>query len=190
VVHAETAAAMQAALTTLVESPTGRAGFDALVMAAAVADFRPAAPADHKIARTAAGLTLELVPNPDVLAGLGRRVRGLDEAGAPGGRPVLPRPVLVGFAAETGGMDRAAAKLRAKRVDLLVANDVAEPGSGFGTPTNRVTLFAADGGVDALPLLPKRSVAERILDRIVTLLDARDAPAQTGATVTPGRTTS
>jgi phosphopantothenoylcysteine decarboxylase/phosphopantothenate--cysteine ligase len=98
--------------------------------------------------------------------------------------------VLVGFAAETGGMDRAAAKLRAKRVDLLVANDVADPGSGFGTPTNRVTLFAADGGVDALPLLPKRSVAERILDRIVTLLDARDAPAQTGATATPGRTTS
>ena len=73
--------------------------------------------------------------------------------------------------------------------DLLVANDVAEPGSGFGTSTNRVTIFAADGGVDALPLLPKRSVADRILDRVVTLLDARDAPVQTGATVTPGRTT-
>jgi phosphopantothenoylcysteine decarboxylase/phosphopantothenate--cysteine ligase len=189
VVRAETASAMEAALAALVETPTGRAGFDALVMAAAVADFRPAAPADRKIARTDAGLTLELVPNPDVLAGLSRRVGGLDATGAPAGRPILPRPVLVGFAAETGGLDRVAAKLRAKRVDLLVANDVAEPGSGFGTSTNRVTLFAADGGVDALPLLPKRSVADRILDRVVTLLDARDAPVQTGATVTPGRTT-
>ena len=188
-VRAETATAMEAALAALVETPTGRAGFDALVMAAAVADFRPAAPADRKIARTDAGLTLELVPNPDVLAGLGRRVRGLDATGAPAGRPILPRPVLVGFAAETGNLDRVAAKLRAKRVDLLVANNVAEPGSGFGTSTNRVTLFAADGGVDALPLLPKRSVADRILDRVVTLLDARDAPVQTGATVTPGRTT-
>jgi len=190
VIQAETAAAMQAALAGLVETPTGGAGFDALVMAAAVADFRPAAPADRKIARTDAGLTLELLPNPDLLAGLGRRVRGLDEAGVPAGRPVLPRPVLVGFAAETGGLDRAAAKLRAKRVDLLVANDVTEPGSGFGTPTNRVTLFDADGGIDPLPLLPKRIVADRILDRVAALLDARDAAAQTGATSTPGRTAS
>ena len=190
VIRAETAAAMEAALAALVETPTGCAGFDALVMAAAIADFRPAAPVDHKIARTDAGLTLELVPNPDILAGLGRRVRGLDETGAPVGRPILPRPILVGFAAETGGLDRVAAKLRAKRVDLLVANDVAEPGSGFGTSTNRVTLFAADGEVDALPLLPKRSVADRILDRVVMLLDARDEPVQTGARVTPGRTTT
>jgi phosphopantothenoylcysteine decarboxylase/phosphopantothenate--cysteine ligase len=190
VIHAETAAAMQAALATLVETPTGGAGFDALVMAAAVADFRPAAPADRKIARTDAGLTLALLPNPDLLAELGRRVRGLDETGAPTGRPILPRPVLVGFAAETGGLDRAAAKLAAKRVDLLVANDVTEAGSGFGTPTNRVTLFAADGGVDPLPLLPKRIVADRILDRVAALLDARDAAAQTGATPTSGRTSS
>ena len=190
VVHAETAAKMQAALATLVETPTGEVGFDALVMAAAVADFRPAAPVDHKIARTDAGLTLELLPNPDLLAELGRRIRGLDETGAPTGRPILPRPVLVGFAAETGSLDRAGAKLRAKRVDLLVANDVTEAGSGFGTPTNRVTLFAADGGVNPLPLLPKRIVADRILDRVAVLLDARDAAAQTGATFTPGRTTS
>jgi phosphopantothenoylcysteine decarboxylase/phosphopantothenate--cysteine ligase len=190
VIHAETAAAMQAALATLVETPTGGAGFDALVMAAAVADFRPAVPADRKIARADAGLTLKLLPNPDLLAELGRRVRGLDETGAPTGRPILPRPVLVGFAAETGDLDRAAAKLRSKRVDLLVANDVTEAGSGFGTPTNRVTLFAADGGVDPLPLLPKRIVADRILDRVVALLDARDAAAQTGATPTLGRTTS
>jgi phosphopantothenoylcysteine decarboxylase/phosphopantothenate--cysteine ligase len=190
VIHAETAAAMQAALATLVETPTGGAGFDALVMAAAVADFRPAAPANRKIARTDAGLTLELLPNPDLLAGLGRRVRGLDETGASTGKPILPRPVLVGFAAETGGLDRAAAKLGTKRVDLLVANDVTEAGSGFGTTTNRVTLFAADGRVDPLPLLPKRIVANRILDRVAGLLDARDAAAQTGATPTPGRTSS
>lgn len=190
VIHAETAAAMRAALATLLETPTGGAGFDALVMAAAVADFRPAAPADRKIARNDAGLTLELVPNPDLLAELGRRVRGLDATGAPTGRPLLPRPVLVGFAAETGNLDRAVAKLRAKRVDLLVANDVSEAGSGFGTSTNRVTFFDADGGVDPLPLLPKRSVADRILDRVVTLLDARDAAAQTGVTSTPGRTAS
>ena len=190
VIHAETAAAMQAALATLVETPTGGAAFDALVMAAAVADFRPAAPADRKIARTDAGLTLELLPNPDLLAGLGRRVRGLDETGASTGTPILPRPVLVGFAAETGGLDRAAAKLGTKRVDLLVANDVTEAGSGFGTTTNRVTIFAADGRVDPLPLLPKRIVANRILDRVAGLLDARDAAAQTGATPTPGRTSS
>ena len=190
VIHAETAAAMQAALATLVETPTGGAGFDALVMAAAVADFRPAAPVAHKIARTDAGLTLELLPNPDLLAELGRRIRGLDESAAPSGRPILPRPVLVGFAAETGGLDRAAAKLRAKRVDLLVANDVTEAGSGFGTLTNRVTFFAADGGVDPQLLLPKRVVANRILDRVAALLDARDGAAQTGATPTPGRTIS
>ena len=189
VIHAETAAAMQAVLAMLVATPTGGAGFDALVMAAAVADFRPAAPTDRKIARTDAGLTLELLPNPDLLAELARRVRGLDESGAPAGRPIHPRPFLVGFAAETGGLDRAAAKLRAKRVDMLVANDVTEAGSGFGTPTNRVTLFAADGSVDPLPLLPKRIVADRILDRVAAALDARDAAAQTGATPTPGRAT-
>jgi phosphopantothenoylcysteine decarboxylase/phosphopantothenate--cysteine ligase len=181
---------MQAALASLVVAPTGAAGFDALVMTAAVADFRPAVTAPRKIARTGAGLTLELRANPDLLAGLGRRVDGLDEAGAAIGAPILPRPVLVGFAAETGGLERAAAKLRAKRVDLLVANDVSEPGSGFGTSTNRVTLFAADGGSEALPLLPKRVVADRILDRVAALLDARDAAAQTGATSAAGGTAS
>ena len=190
VLRAETAADMQAALASLVLAPTGAAGFDALVMTAAVADFRPAVTAPRKIARTGAGLTLELRANPDLLAGLGRRVDGLDETGAPSGAPILPRPVLVGFAAETGGLERAAGKLRAKRVDLLVANDVSEPGSGFGTSTNRVTLFAADGGSEALPLLPKRIVAERILDRVAALLDARDAAAQTGATSAAGGTAS
>jgi phosphopantothenoylcysteine decarboxylase/phosphopantothenate--cysteine ligase len=179
VVRAETASAMRAALRRLLELPDGRPGFDALVMAAAVADFRPSAPADHKLLRTDAGLTLELVPNPDLLAEVGRRVRGLDEAGRAAGRPLTPRPFLVGFAAETGSLDRAAEKLARKGVDLLVANDVAEPGSGFGTPTNRVTIFDPDGTAEALPLLAKREVADRVLDRVVAALDARDQAVQT-----------
>jgi phosphopantothenoylcysteine decarboxylase/phosphopantothenate--cysteine ligase len=181
VVRAETAAAMRAALRRVLETAGGRAGFDALVMAAAVADFRPSAPADRKIQRTDDGLTLHLVANPDLLAEIGRLVRGLDDAGAPTGRPLAPRPFLVGFAAETGSLARAAEKLAKKRVDLIVANDVAEEGSGFGTPTNHVTLVAADGTEDALPLLPKREVAARILDRVVAALDARDGAAQTAA---------
>ncbi len=179
IVRAETAGAMRSALRGLLELPDGRAGFDALVMAAAVADFRPSAPVDRKLPRTDAGLTLELVANPDILAEVGRLARGVDDAGAATRRPLAPRPVLVGFAAETGSLERAAGKLVRKGVDLLVANDVAEEGSGFGTTTNRVTILAADGTQQALPLLPKREVADRILDRVVRALDARDAGAQT-----------
>ena len=86
-------------------------------------------------------------------------------------------PVLVGFAAETGSLDRAAEKLRRKRVDFLVANDVAEPGSGFGTETNRVSILAADGSREDLPLQGKRAVAERLLDHVARALDERDAAA-------------
>ena len=93
--------------------------------------------------------------------------------------PVEPQPYLVGFAAETGSLDRVAAKLQRKGVDLMVANDVAEAGPGFGTDTNRVELLDRDGGREALPLLTKREVADRILDRIAAALDARDAAAQT-----------
>jgi phosphopantothenoylcysteine decarboxylase/phosphopantothenate--cysteine ligase len=185
VVRAESAAAMRAALGRLLGEAGDRAGFDALVMAAAVADFRPSAAADRKIQRTDRGLTLELVPNPDLLAEVGRLVRGLDEDGQPAGRPRIPRPILVGFAAETGSLARAAGKLARKRVDLIVANDVTEEGSGFGTPTNRVTLVAADGTEAELPLLSKREVAERILDRVAVALDARDAAAQTGGNEPP-----
>ena len=179
VVRAETAGALRLALLRLLELQDGRPGFDALVMAAAVADFRPSAPVDRKLPRTEAGITIELVANPDILAEIGRLVRGLDEGGETARRPLVPRPVLVGFAAETGSLDRAAGKLARKGVDLLVANDVAEEGSGFGTTTNRVTILAADGTEQALALLPKREVADRILDRVVEALDARDAAAQT-----------
>ena len=85
----------------------------------------------------------------------------------------------MGFAAETGSLDRAADKLRRKGVDLLVANDVSEAGSGFGSDTNRVTILAADGPAQELPLLSKRAVADLVLDRIAGALDDRDAAAQT-----------
>jgi phosphopantothenoylcysteine decarboxylase / phosphopantothenate---cysteine ligase len=178
VVAVASTADLRAALLRLTHRPDGSAGFDALVMAAAVADFRPAKTADTKIER-GAGLTLQLEPTPDVLAQLARILRGTDSNGESTAQAVVPRPYLVGFAAETGSLDRAADKLRRKGIDLLVANDVAEAGSGFGTETNRVSILDADGGRVDLPLLSKREVADRLLDRIAGALDARDAGAQT-----------
>jgi phosphopantothenoylcysteine decarboxylase/phosphopantothenate--cysteine ligase len=146
---------------------------DALVMAAAVADYRIERPASHKIMKGSAdenpdgSLTLRLTPNPDILA----EIHALVQAG--GAR----RLVRVGFAAETSDLERnAAAKLARKGLDLLVANDVTRPGSGFGTATNEVTLLSASGVVERLPLLSKREVARAIWDRAVLLLNARPAP--------------
>ena len=168
VLRAESTAAMRdAVLDTVLGDPT-----DVLVMAAAVADFRPRHAAAAKLVRGEA-LTLELEPTEDILAEVGARARELTAAA---------RPILVGFAAETGSLDRAPDKLRRKGVDLLVANDVAEPGSGFGTDTNRVSILAADGSREDLPLLTKREVADRLLDRVVAALDERDALAHTGTT--------
>jgi phosphopantothenoylcysteine decarboxylase/phosphopantothenate--cysteine ligase len=172
VVRVGTAAELGAALTAAMDG-----GPDALVMAAAVADFTPSQPAATKLVR-GDGLTLELSPTPDLLARVAADARAAEARGA-------RRPVLVGFAAETGSLDRAAAKLAAKGVDLLVANDVAEAGSGFGTDTNRVTILDAAGGRDELPLLSKREVADRILDRVARALDDRDAGVQTGAASGP-----
>jgi phosphopantothenoylcysteine decarboxylase / phosphopantothenate---cysteine ligase len=177
-VDVESTADLRTALHELIHTQDGGAGFDALVMAAAVADFRPAERADRKLER-GGEMTLRLEATPDVLAQIARIVRGTDKTGVVTYQPVSPAPVLVGFAAETGSLDRAADKLARKGVDLLVANDVAEPGSGFGTDTNRVTILAADGSRDALPLLTKREVADRLLDLVVARLDARDADAQT-----------
>jgi phosphopantothenoylcysteine decarboxylase/phosphopantothenate--cysteine ligase len=178
-IHVESAAELRAALHRLTHTDDGRAGFDALVMAAAVSDFRPAHPAGTKLER-AAGLSLELEPTPDVLAQIARIARGTDRAGETTYEPMDPRPFLVGFAAETGSLERAADKLTRKGLDLLVANDVAESGSGFGTDTNRVTILDAAGGRDELPLMPKRAVADRLLDRVARALDDRDSAAQTG----------
>jgi phosphopantothenoylcysteine decarboxylase/phosphopantothenate--cysteine ligase len=164
VIRVATAAEMQAALQAL--TPPEGPAFDVLVMAAAVADFRPASAAKRKLAR-GEGLKLNLEPTPDLLAETVERVRaGLAASGETG-------PILVGFAAETGSLERAPEKLRAKGVDMLVANDVSEPGSGFGTDTNRVTIYAPDTPAEELPLLPKREVAQQLLDRVQARLEAR-----------------
>jgi len=175
----ESAAEMRAALHKLTHADDGRAGFDALVMAAAVSDFRPSTTADRKLER-GGSLTLELEATPDILAQIARIARGTDREGGVTYEPMSPSPFLVGFAAETGSLDRAADKLRRKSLDLLVANDVSEPGSGFGTDTNQVTILDAAGGRAELALMSKRAVADEILDRVARALDDRDAAAQTG----------
>jgi phosphopantothenoylcysteine decarboxylase/phosphopantothenate--cysteine ligase len=135
-------------------------GADLVIMAAAVADYQAEHAADQKIKKTGGAWTLALKPTPDILATLGtwRRERG--------GR----RPVLVGFAAETSDLAaHARAKLAAKGADLIVANDVSQPGAGFEVDTNVVTLVSADRA-DALPMMPKADVAREVLDRVHLLL--------------------
>jgi len=124
---------------------------DIAIMAAAVADFRPVTAASSKIPRADGLASIELAETPDVLASVVARP---------------DRPFTVGFAAETGGIERAVDKAKRKKVDLLVYNDVTEPGSGFGTETNRVVFIDPDGSTEELPLLAKSEVAERLLDRI------------------------
>lgn len=150
-IPALTAADMRGAVLASLE------GADALVMAAAVADFRPRRPAGGKLPRQD-GLTLELEPTEDILA----------EASA-AARRLAHRPLLVGFAAETGSLERAPDKAVRKGVDLLVANDVAEEGSGFGAATNRVSLIVPGEGPEQWPLLAKRELADRLLDRLLVL---------------------
>lgn len=144
-------------------------GATALVMAAAVADYRIERPATHKIKKGSAdenpdgSLSLRLTPNPDILAELNALVAGGD----------ITQLIRVGFAAETTDVERnAASKLARKGLDLLVANDVTKPGSGFGSQTNEVTLLGADGGVEHLPLLSKRDVARAIWDRVANIRNA------------------
>ncbi len=161
--RAETAAEMQAALRAL--TPPEGPRFDVLIMAAAVADFRPRSASDQKLGR-ADGLTLEMDATPDLLAETAERAR----TGSRGSG--TRRPVLVGFAAETGSLERAAEKLRSKGVDIFVANDVTEPGSGFATDTNKVTIYTTEASPEELPLLSKREVAELLLDRVVIRLAA------------------
>jgi phosphopantothenoylcysteine decarboxylase/phosphopantothenate--cysteine ligase len=132
---------------------------DILIAAAAVADYRPAEAAGQKIKKEAGDLTLRLVRNPDILAGAAMREGGL--------RP----QVVVGFAAETQDLlANAAAKLANKNLDIIVANDVTEPGSGFGSDDNRVTLLYRGGRQEVLPLMSKAEVAERVLSVAAALL--------------------
>ena len=143
----ETTAEMQRAAQAVVK----RAAL--LVMAAAPADYRPAKPAATKRPRTGdAALTIELEATPDILASLER-----------------PKEcVVVGFALETGGdgLARAQTKLREKALDYIILNDALEPGAGFEVTTNRVTIIGKERQPVELPLLPKRDVAERILDAV------------------------
>ena len=126
---------------------------DVLIMAAAPADYRPAAPADHKRPRQAGDLSLALSPTPDIL-----RATVSDRK---------PGAVIVGFALETGdAVAKAAAKLSRKGLDLIVANDATEAGAGFEVDTNRVAILDRDGGRRDVPLASKRVVAEAILDAV------------------------
>ncbi len=132
---------------------------DVLVMAAAVADFRPARPARGKVPKGrlggAKGLKLALEPTRDILKDLPPRRAG---------------QIVVGFAAETDDLiSKAGRKLAEKALDLIVANDVTEPGAGFGTDTNRATLLDRTGRCVALPLMSKRDLAHRILDTVLAL---------------------
>ena len=144
-------------------------GADALVMAAAVADYRPETAAPQKIKKHDAGLALHLVRTPDILSAVAAQRGGGCRLRA-----------VVGFAAETRDvLENAREKLARKRLDLIVANDVSAAGSGFEVDTNRVTLLDASGGVQTLPLMSKAAVAEQIVDRLVAMLGrqpAVDAP--------------
>jgi phosphopantothenoylcysteine decarboxylase/phosphopantothenate--cysteine ligase len=146
----ETTAELQRALQTLIKKA------DLLLMAAAPADFRPTTPAATKQARDTGHLTLELEATPDVVGTL-ERPKGC---------------VVVGFALEAGGdvVARAKRKLQDKALDLVILNDALEPGAGFEVATNRVTLVRRNGEPIELPLLPKRDVAERILDEVEHVL--------------------
>lgn len=135
------------------------ASADCLIMAAAVADVRPAALAAHKLRKAEVGAApVELRPNPDILLQMG-------EAGTP--------RLRVGFAAETEpGLEAAWAKLRRKRCHLLALNRVDLAGQGFGSAANQVTLLDDGGGVQEIPLCSKEQVAGHMLDRIAARLDA------------------
>ena len=131
---------------------------DLVVMAAAVADYAPAAPVDGKIEKSDAPLELRLVRTPDILLELGRARRG------------SARPVLVGFAAESGDpVARGREKLSRKMVDLIVANDISRPDAGFDSDMNAASLISTDG-VETFPLGPKAALAALVLDRAEAML--------------------
>jgi phosphopantothenoylcysteine decarboxylase/phosphopantothenate--cysteine ligase len=144
----ETAGEMHEAVFSALEEA------DALLMAAAVADYRPALALDQKIKKSGKGLALDLVRTPDILAEVAKARSG--------------DLVIVGFAAETENLvENAQDKLRRKDLDLIVANDARQ---AMGATTNQVTLIGADGSVEEMPLLTKDRVAERIMDRVALLL--------------------
>lgn len=157
-VNVQTAREMETAVHAALDGD-GRAA-DILIMAAAVADYRPATVSDHKIKKSGTGLEIQLELNPDILAGLAAR-SGLEKL------------LRVGFAAETDDLlQNAEKKLLAKNLDLIVANEAV---SSIGAPDNQVTLLERGGRQTALSRLPKAEVAEAILDKITELLQQRDS---------------
>jgi phosphopantothenoylcysteine decarboxylase/phosphopantothenate--cysteine ligase len=155
-IDVETAADMEQAMTESV------AAADAIVMAAAVADFRPKASAETKLSKEDGVPELVLEPTPDILAGLARRR--------------APGQVIVGFAAEThDALERGRRKLERKGVDLLVVNDVSAPGAGFDHDTNAVVILDANGRITEIPLTSKDAVAEAVLDRVSAHLGERSS---------------
>jgi phosphopantothenoylcysteine decarboxylase/phosphopantothenate--cysteine ligase len=154
IVSVQTAAEMQDAVMSRA------AGFDVIVMAAAVADFRPKEPPNRKLKKHEGIPEIVLEPTHDFLVDLGRE--------KPAGQ------VLVGFAAETDDLvAHATEKLRGKRLDLIVGNDISQPDAGFEVDTNRAVILDADGGREALPLLAKSDLAGVILDKVARLLDQK-----------------
>jgi phosphopantothenoylcysteine decarboxylase/phosphopantothenate--cysteine ligase len=144
----ESAADMEAAMATACTDA------DVVVMAAAVADFRPKVTADRKLSKEEGLPELVLEPTPDILVGLVSR--------RPAGQ------IVVGFAAETNDvLERGRKKLARKGVDLLVVNDVSAPGAGFDHDTNAVHILGADGSVMEVPLTSKDAVAHAVLDRVI-----------------------
>jgi phosphopantothenoylcysteine decarboxylase / phosphopantothenate---cysteine ligase len=128
---------------------------DVVIKAAAVADYRPKLRAASKVKKNAASLAIELEKNPDILAEIGTRKEGR---------------VLVGFAAETDDLvANATQKLTLKNLDMIVANDVSQPGAGFNVDTNIVKMLFRDGHVEELPLMGKDEVAGKILERVEQL---------------------
>jgi len=148
VIEVETVLEMKEAVTTSVKDT------DVLIMAAAVSDYMSKNIAANKIKKDSAGLTLEMVKTPDILAG----VKG--------------NFIKVGFAAESEDLvNNARKKLKEKNLNLIVANDITDKDSGFGAETNKVTIIDKKGEVEDLPLMSKREVADKILDRLVGLID-------------------
>jgi phosphopantothenoylcysteine decarboxylase/phosphopantothenate--cysteine ligase len=150
VVPVETAAEMERAMTLAADE------HDVVVMAAAVADFRPTAAAGGKLKKRDGIPEIVLEPTPDILAGLGQRKR--------------PGQTLVGFAAETDDLlANADQKLRSKHLDLIVANDVGAPQVGFAHDTNAVTLLRPDAEPVEIDLASKRDVARAVIDTIISI---------------------
>jgi phosphopantothenoylcysteine decarboxylase / phosphopantothenate---cysteine ligase len=159
IVPVETAGEMKEAVEKVIPQT------HALVMAAAVADYQVSQVAAHKIKKEKGGLTLELINTPDIL----REVNG--------------NFLKIGFAAESQDLvANARKKVQNKKLDLIVANDITEEHSGFGADTNKVTLIGQDGTPESLPVMSKREVADRILDRLVRLFNNQAGP--------PGRAAS